>query len=654
MKRRIWFIIPFGIGLIIFLGISLLIFPKEDKCLKIAAGLPGGDSYLFAEKMKSLVDENSSEQEFDLTTFLWSRGSKICLTVLNNPAPPQGTEENLQKLENNDAQLATAQADILVMKDLPTLWSEKSKRVVLDSVAPLKQAQVVTLLFPDMYQLIVRADSNVTNVSDLKNRSVAMPPQKGGQIKSFAFLMQHYGLITKDQQLVRLVEIDEKNGDIKKALCEEKKVDAVFYVRAMGNQKIRELLTDEKCQVRLVSIDQAAAIKIQNPYLEETEIPKGAYRGGENPIPNNGPDNIPDYQKQKMKTVSVQRLLLAHKDVPTKVIHLLTKILYEHQQELVKEMPLAANMSPPNNFEGIGLPIHEGAQVYYDREKPSWWEQNSGVIEIIITLIVSFAIPVVSWIWLRLKQREQRRKNKADDYIREVTVLMDASDGVQAVIEYLNAKESNDTDKLKKLSDVITEKAAKILVVKRIAQLDHSDKLISNDSLKSFSKTWRKVVNAIEKIPENASEEIFHGIPQKAIEILDKSDKRRLHNQFRQKRLHNQLLSLIHGWWQKFFGSISLDELQKIENEKLKANLNETLQNALAPKDTRQTLQEPSQLSQFKESESLEIWRDLDAIFKRAVNALVEERISQESFQSFRVVWQIAVGDVDQDSQGGT
>ena len=625
MKRPMWFVTPIGIALIAVLGISWFIFSKQDKCLKMAAGLQGGDSYTFSDQIKNLVEKYSD--------------NRICISVLKNP-DPQGTEENLEKLNNNEAQLATAQTDILVMKGLPRLRSDKGRTLDVNFLASLKNAQVVSKLFPDMYQLIVRGDSGIKSVSDLERKRIAMPPEKGGQIKSFAFLMQHYELIAEDQQLVTLVEVGEKDQDLKKALCEKEngvyKVDAVFQVRAIGNQAIRELLRDEKCKARLVPLDQAAALKTQNFYLEEASIPKGVYRGGKNPLPDDGPDNVPDYQKQKVKTVSVQRLLLAHKDVPKEVIQLLTKILYEHQQDLIKEMPLAANISPPNNLKGIGLPIHEGAQAYYDREKPSWVEQNSGAIQVFLG-IMGIAIAVIPGLWL-LKQRfEQTRKNKADDYIREVTALMNASDCVQTVAEYLNANTSNDTKQLIKFRDVITEKVAKILVEKRVAELGQSKKLISDDSLKSFSKTLRKVVNAIENMPQQISKEIFNNIPQKATEVLDEQHKR---------HLHNQLLPFINNW-QKFFGLMSLNELQNTENEKLKTNLDKTLQHAKASADMRQALLEPSQFAQFLKSESLEIQRDLDAIFKRAVNALVEERISQESFQSFRVVWQIAVGDVD-------
>jgi hypothetical protein len=76
-------------------------------------------------------------------------------------------------------------------------------------------------------------------------------------------------------------------------------------------------------------------------------------------------------------------------------------------------------------------------------------------------------------------------------------------------------------------------------------------------------------------------------------------------------------------------------------------DLYETLQKAKILADKRQSLQ-LSELTKFLESETLEIRQDLNAIFKPAVNALAKERISQESFQSFWVIWQVAAGDTKQ------
>ncbi len=115
------------------------------------------------------------------------------------------------------------------------------------------------------------------------------------------------------------------------------------------------------------------------------------------------------------------------------------------------------------------------------------------------------------------------------------------------------------------------------------------------------------------------------------------------------KRLRNQLLSLIIIWDQSLGISetlnIKIPYISQIQNQ-MEKSLNNILDRAKGKTQQRLKNLEPSELLKL---ESKNIRQDLEAIFKRSVNALVEERISQDSFQSFRVVWQIAVGEVTQD-----
>ena len=610
-KQRV---ILFCIGLAIILGLTWILKPSE--CLRIAAGREGGDSHNFALLMEKFVSIYSD--------------NKICINVVGNSfgvngkKQTDGTQENLEMLEKKEADLATAQADILIMKNLPSLSSVNGKPWNPPFFKEYSSAQIVSLLFPDTYQLVVRNDSNIKTVSDLANdKLVAMPPREGGQIESFAFLMQHYGLVTEKEQLVKLVDVGNTNKELKDALCNQKEVDAVFFVRVIDNEKIREVLIE--CG-RLVPIDQAAALTIKNPYLQEMEIPEGAYRGGNNPIPNYDSKN-----NQKLITVSTPRLLLANKDVDKEKIKIITRIFYEHRQEFIKEMPSSANISPPDNMKGgIGLPIHPGSQAYYDRDKPSWLERYADILALLIAL-VTLMLPAFFWITKRI---EQIRKNKADDYIREVNALMDAQDCIQIVTKYLDnlllSKAQQPNPQARSIQTVISHKTAKILVEKRVAELARQKNLISNDSLVSFSKTLRQIIKAVEILPSDLAEEIFNITPQKAMEIINERQTQRADR------------------WQKLFGITSINELVNTEKNKLnQKDLESTLNNVKNIVNNNTFLQDKSKLTEFMKDEIMEIRRDLDAIFKRAVNALVEERITQESFQSFRVIWQIAIDDVN-------
>ncbi len=54
-------------------------------------------------------------------------------------------------------------------------------------------------------------------------------------------------------------------------------VDAVFRVRAPGNDIIRSLIGDRK--LRLIPIEQAQALALKQPVIAPGIIPRGSYRG---------------------------------------------------------------------------------------------------------------------------------------------------------------------------------------------------------------------------------------------------------------------------------------------------------------------------------------------------------------------------------------
>lgn len=591
IKYKSRFVILLVLGLVICLFVSL--FRSQRQYLKIAAGKPNGDSFIFAKKLAEVV--NNSE-------------NNITISVLESTP---GSHKNLELLRQGEVQLAMAQADI---------------------PAP-PQAQLVSLLFPDMYQLIVKKDSGIENILDLRGKRVALPPEGGGQIKSFDFLMKHYSLIHQQESKYKFITInDDKPAQ---AFCAGK-ADVVFYVRRAGNDSIRQLL--KECNGKLIPIKQAGAMKIEHPDLETATIPQGAYQGNP-PIPG-----------QNIITVSVNRLLLAHKDVDKDVIRRITRILYEHRQDLIydcrdasfegsqdvkcysgnylkKRIPAAALIRQPNKSGGTGKPIHRGARSYYNREDPSWFERYSGVMEVFLAI----TLPFVSWC-LFLFRENIAKKNKADDYILEVTALMDAKECVQAVNSFIKAHQSNQTDLSKELRSSIIQKAAKILLNVKLAEHARERKKISNESLKSFKRTLGRTAGVIERIDE--SEEIFNAIVQEAAQRRERE---------LSKRLINQLQSfIIHCC--KYLG-IKLKSLNSSQApSQLEKDLRSILNQAKAQNKTQlKNLETPEHLK----LESQNIRQDLEAILKRSVNALVEERISTDSFQSFRVVWQIAVGEVN-------
>jgi hypothetical protein len=149
-----------------------------------------------------------------------------------------------------------------------------------------------------------------------------------------------------------------------------------------------------------VPIDQAAAMKIKLPYLEANLIPKGTYKAA---------PAVPDTD---LSTVGVEATLLVRQDVDPEIVKEMTRILFEHRRNLVTANRLATMISQPSGSGSFALPIHEGAQAYYDREKPDFLAENSDVIGLCFSFVTLF----VSWLWQLRARFLQKQKNRADKF----------------------------------------------------------------------------------------------------------------------------------------------------------------------------------------------------------------------------------------------
>ena len=64
--------------------------------------------------------------------------------------------------------------------------------------------------------------------------------------------------------------------------------------------------------------------------------------------------------------------------------------------------------------------LHEGARLYYDREKPGFFKENADYLALIVTVTLALA----SWFWGLKRRIEGKMKDRADRHNLELTELM--------------------------------------------------------------------------------------------------------------------------------------------------------------------------------------------------------------------------------------
>ncbi|MGB2933214.1 MAG: TAXI family TRAP transporter solute-binding subunit [Methyloceanibacter sp.] len=328
--------------------------PREDRLL-IAAGQRSGYAFQIATALKQVTERHFPE---------------LTLEVFET----RGSLHDASLLDQGAVQLATVQAD------------QTSGRA----------ARLVAELYPDSFQIVVRRDSGIDAIGDLVGKRIALPPRKSGEYESFWFLAKHYDLREEDLKIFTGTERTTDwlllNGD----------VDALFRVRAPGDASILNLI--RRIDGKIIPIPQAAALRLQHPAFELGVIPQGSY---------NGRPAIPD---KEQPTISVKQLLVARADVPADAIAKITSILFEHRRELMDIVPLAGAISAPARSGESYLPIHAGVWAFWDRDKPSFIQENAEPIALMISIAVVVTSAYLQW-------ANRRRKRAMDVYNRELIEL---------------------------------------------------------------------------------------------------------------------------------------------------------------------------------------------------------------------------------------
>ena len=394
-------------GLLFSMGLGVLWFyhsVNKTHHVRIAASKPGGETYQLIKAASDVVAKQYDHISFELV-------------------PTLGSSQNLQLLKANQVQLAAVQSD-----------SEL-----------INEARLMAKLFPDLFQLVVRDDSDIHTISDLRGKSLALPSTSSGQYKSFWFLMDHYQFGAGD------FDYKSMSSSAAEFALIQGTVDAVFRVRPPGSKSIQSLV--DKVDVRIIEIDQASAMNLKLPSIKAGIIPKGSYKG------------TPALPKVNIQSISVQRILVARDDLDDEVVNAFTRVLFEQRKELLESSTLSSFVQAPDRSKGTAIPLHQGALQYYDRDEPNFLQEQAEPMAFIITIFA-----VIFSGFMQLAGRKQK------------SLLLVYNAELGKVLK--SAEHLKDKDKLQSMADHLND------IFKKIAKDRAQGKLTAED-FDFIAFTWQ-------------------------------------------------------------------------------------------------------------------------------------------------------------------
>ena len=246
-----------------------------------------------------------------------------------------GSQANVQALQDGDADIAFCQADVLAYAHDGTNLFEGAGYEDFSVVADLYQEQVQ----------IVTCDPNIKTVADLAGKTVSVGAAGSGVYFNAVDVLGAYDLTMDD-----ISPVYQSFADSADSLKDEK-IDAAFIVAGAPTTAVTDLATTKA--VYLVSMDDAHVEKLmaESPYYSKSIIPADTY-GTEGPV----------------TTVSVGAVIIVNNSVPEEAVYGFTKSLFDGAQNNADAHAKYGELDITEASSVTTVPYHPGAAKYYAEE----------------------------------------------------------------------------------------------------------------------------------------------------------------------------------------------------------------------------------------------------------------------------------------------
>jgi len=248
--------------------------------------------------------------------------------------PNIGMSEGLRRLTRHEI-------DLTLVFNLVAFHAVKTDQVLgrrSDDIAAL------TVAYTTPAQIVVRRDSDVRNITDLRGKRVSLGG--GGEQFCSSLLLAHFGLNPKDFSSQPLDIGEALRGII------DGDLDAYVAWRGVPVTELTQAFSSGK--LRLVPLDAEAvqSLRLKIPFLVPYTIPARLYAN----------------QGSSVSTVAARMLLVASKSVSADVVYDTMTTIAQHLADLIARHPAAAEIwvkKKPALEDGLSIELHPGAERFF-------------------------------------------------------------------------------------------------------------------------------------------------------------------------------------------------------------------------------------------------------------------------------------------------
>ncbi|WP_128561455.1 TAXI family TRAP transporter solute-binding subunit [Methylobacterium crusticola] len=277
-------------------------------------------------------------------------------------APTTGVAESAALAESGAADLAVVRSDVGIPATTQTL----------------------AILHRDAAVLITR-DPRLATVPDLRGRRVGIVRNPVANTRLLGTILEQYEVPADAVAVEPLAEGREAGPALR-----DGRVDAVLVVSPPTGRSMNDAvasITRVGDSPSFIPIGESAAMANRSPALESIEVVRGTFGG------------TPSRPAETFATIGVSHRLVAQASLADATVSELARLIFVTRPGLAAELPLANQLEAPDTSKSASLPVHTGAQAYYDGEVETFFERYGDwfyLLVMCVSIVGSAAATLVS------------------------------------------------------------------------------------------------------------------------------------------------------------------------------------------------------------------------------------------------------------------
>ncbi len=248
----------------------------------------------------------------------------------------RGSVDNVRQIEEGVIESGFSQSDV-------AYWAYNGEELFLDG-GPLKSLRAIANLYPETIHLVARVDAEIKSVADLRGKKISLDRPGSGTRVDALLVLRAFGLAADDMEVFSLA-----SGAAADAL-REGEIDGFFFVA--GTPAIAVLELAEEALIDLVPLagPEVDELLTHRPFFARQTVDVGTYPG-----------------IRATETLSVGAQWVVSDKVPEDEVYEITRALWHPstRQLLDKGHPKGRQIMLEKALEGLGIPLHPGAERYY-------------------------------------------------------------------------------------------------------------------------------------------------------------------------------------------------------------------------------------------------------------------------------------------------